>query len=128
MPGEVLTPLNAATPDAARAEVRRQKAAGADFIKVGFISPGAFRAALNEARAARIPILGHLQEGVDAAEASNSGFRSIEHLGPGATLWLGCSSIEAELKAKTPPPRVPSPPKGRAVPTSADPAAPSDHC
>ena len=111
-PGEVLTPLNAATPDAARAEVRRQKAAGADFIKVGFISPDAFRAALNEARAARIPILGHLQEGVDAAEASNLGFRSIEHLGPGATLWLGCSSIEAELKAKTPPPRVPSPPKG----------------
>ena len=111
-PGEVLTPLNAATPDAARAEVRRQQAAGADFIKVGFVSPEAFWAALDEARQANIAILGHLQEGVDAAEASRQGFRSIEHLGPGATLWLGCSSIEVELKAETPRPRVPTPPKG----------------
>jgi hypothetical protein len=43
-------------------------------------------------------ILGHLQDGLDAAEAAQLGFRSIEHLGPGSTLWIGCSTAEAELK------------------------------
>ena len=35
--GEILTPLNAGTPQAGIAEVRRQKAEGADFIKTSFV-------------------------------------------------------------------------------------------
>jgi hypothetical protein len=53
---------------------------------------------LKEARRRGIAFLGHLQEGVDPAEAARGGFRSIEHLGPGATLWASCSSQEEELK------------------------------
>lgn len=39
MPGSVLTPLNAGTERSARATVREQHAAGADFIKVAGCSP-----------------------------------------------------------------------------------------
>jgi len=106
LPGDLMTPLNAATPEDARAEVRRQKGEGADFAKAGMMGADAFLAALDEAAKVGLPLLGHLQDGVDAAEASRLGFRSIEHLGPGAAVWLGCSSQEAALKADTPPPRM----------------------
>ena len=105
-PGTVLTPLNAATPEAVVAEVRAQKAQGADFIKVGFAGPPVFDAALQEGRRQTIPVLGHLQEGVDAAQAAEAGFRSIEHLGPGSTVWIACSSARAELKADIAPLRM----------------------
>lgn len=105
-PGAVLTPLNAATPEQAVEEVRAQKAQGADFIKVGFASPLVFTAAMEEAGRQGLSMLGHLQEGVDAGEAADAGFRSIEHLGPGSTVWIACSSAEAELKAQTTPPRM----------------------
>ena len=111
-PGTVLTPLNAATPEAVVAEVRAQKAQGADFIKVGFASPPVFDAALQEGARQNIPVLGHLQEGVDAAQAAQAGFRSIEHLGPGSTVWIACSSAEAELKADVAPPRMRALPLG----------------
>jgi imidazolonepropionase-like amidohydrolase len=102
MPGAVLTPLNAATPDLVRREIALQKSQGADFIKAALVSPDVFRAALIAAQEAGIPILGHLQDGVDAAEASRIGFRTIEHLGPGITVLIGCSSAEDELKAESP--------------------------
>ncbi len=47
--GEVLTRANAATPAAAIAEIDRQKADGADFIKLTDVSPPTFAAALDEA-------------------------------------------------------------------------------
>ncbi len=100
MPGTVLFPLNASTPEAAIAEVRQQKEQGADFVKVGVCGPAVFRAAMEEAERAGIPILGHLQGGINAAEASHAGFKSIEHLGPGDTVWIGCSTKEAELHAE----------------------------
>jgi imidazolonepropionase-like amidohydrolase len=98
LPGTILTPLNAATGAAVVAEMALQKQQGADFIKAGMISGAMFRAALEEARRSGMVILGHLQEGVDAAEASRLGFRSIEHLGPGSTVWIGCSTEEQQLK------------------------------
>ena len=114
MPGTVLTPLSAGSPEAAAAEVRAQKAQGADFIKIGLISPPAFDAVAETARAEAIAVLGHLQEGVDVLSAVRAGFRCIEHLGPGAPVWVACSSQEAELKAeartapiKAPPIRIP---------------------
>ncbi len=98
-PGSLITPFNAGTAAAAAAEIRRQKAMGADFIKVGMVAPDVFFAALDEARAQGIPILGHLQEGTDAVQASAVGFRSVEHLGPGSTIWICCSKEEPELRA-----------------------------
>jgi hypothetical protein len=65
MPGAVLIPLNAPTDEAAVATVRQQKAAGADFIKVGFVTPSAVFAAQAEAVRLGVPILGHLPTGVD---------------------------------------------------------------
>ena len=112
MPGLVLTPLNASSSRAAIMEIRQQQQQGADFIKVGFVSAPVFVEAMAEARRANISILGHLQDGVDAIEAVEGGFRSIEHLGPGSTVWVGCSTAEAELKSEAKPVRIRTPPKG----------------
>ena len=110
MPGTILTPLNAATPEAVTAEIRLQKAQGADFIKMGFVSPQVFEAAMQEGRRSGIAVLGHLQDGVDAADAARAGFRSVEHLGPGATVWTACSTAEAELQSEAKPVRMRAPP------------------
>ena len=99
MPGAVLTPFNAGSPEAATAEVLNQKAAGADFIKIGLVSPDVFRAVLHTATSVGLPALGHLQVGVDPAQASHEGFRSIEHLGPGNPMWIACSSERDSLFA-----------------------------
>ena len=109
-PGTVLTPLSAGSPEAAAAEVRRQKADGADFIKVGFVSPEVLAVVLSTAREEGVPVLGHLQDGFDAVEAVKAGFRCIEHLGPGATVWIACSSQEEALKKETPSVRIKAPP------------------
>jgi imidazolonepropionase-like amidohydrolase len=96
--GAILTPLNAGSSEAAGAEIRRQHAQGADFVKIVMASPDVFMAAIDEAVAVGIPILGHLQEGVDLVAASQAGFRSVEHLGPGSPVWTSCSSLEEELR------------------------------
>ena len=110
LPGTILTTLNAGSPEAVVAEIRLQKAQGADFIKMGFVSPPVFEAAMQEGRRCEIAVLGHLQDGVDAAEAVRAGFRSIEHLGPGATIWTKCSSVEHELQSDAKPIRMRAPP------------------
>ena len=110
MPGTILTPLNAATPEAVTAEIQLQKAQGADFIKMGFVSPAVFEAAMQEGRRSGVPVLGHLQDGVDAADAAKAGFRSVEHLGPGATVWVACSTAETELQSEAKPVRMRAPP------------------
>jgi imidazolonepropionase-like amidohydrolase len=99
-PGDLLLPFNASTVADAVEQIRNQKAEGADFIKVGSTSPEVFYAALDEAKRQGIPIVGHLPEGVDPARASSLGYRSIEHLGPGDTIWIGCSRNEAQLLAE----------------------------
>jgi imidazolonepropionase-like amidohydrolase len=99
MPGAVLTPLNAGSAKAAVKTVREQHAAGADFIKVGMVSPAVFFAAQAEAKSLNIPILGHLPVGIDVLEASARGMRSIEHLGPGIGILTACSPHKAELLA-----------------------------
>jgi imidazolonepropionase-like amidohydrolase len=116
MPGSLLTPFNVGSIDRVIDEIRQQKNQGADFIKVGLVSPDVFFAAIAEGKRVGLPVLGHLQEGVDAAQASRAGFRSIEHLGPGDSIWIGCSTEEAVLLAdavqhptmKTPPIKVPA--------------------
>ncbi len=114
-PGAILTPLNAGSVRAAAAEIRRQHAQGADFVKVVMADPDVFMAAVDEAVAVGIPILGHLQEGVDAVAAARAGFRSVEHLGPGSSVWASCSTVDEELRSeacqrprvKTPPIKIP---------------------
>ncbi len=115
MPGAILTPLNAGSREAAADEIRRQHAQGADFVKVVMTSPDVFMSAVDEAVAVGIPILGHLQEGVDVVAASQAGFRSVEHLGPGSPVWTSCSSCGEELRRlalqrpviKAPPVKIP---------------------
>ena len=92
MPGRILTTANAAAPEQAVAEVARQKAAGADFIKTINVRPEAFFAALQEAKRQGLPYAGHLSPGVDAVKAASAGMRSIEHLGPTELQLIGCSS------------------------------------
>lgn len=113
MPGTILTRVNAPTPDAAVEEVRRQKAQGADFIKVIDVAPDAFFAALDEAKAQDLPFVGHLPPSVPVVAAARAGMRSIEHLGPRDAVCLGCSHDETTLRAAiaampAPPPMPPS--------------------
>jgi imidazolonepropionase-like amidohydrolase len=69
------------TPDQARAAVDSLAAYGADFIKVYTLLPrAAYFAALREAARRRLPVSGHVPEGVTTLEAADSGQRSIEHL------------------------------------------------
>jgi imidazolonepropionase-like amidohydrolase len=98
MPGAILTPENALTPAAAVAEIDRQKAEGADFIKVINVPPPTFFAAMSEAKQQGLTMLGHLPPFVEVRSASNAGMRSIEHLGPNEGLLLGCSTDEAALR------------------------------
>jgi len=115
MPSDVITPFNARSPEAVRALVRQQKADGADFIKMALATPAIFFAAIDEAKTVGLPIVGHLQEGVDPRQAADAGFHAIEHLGPGDTVWIGCSTNEPALLAeaaarpliKTPPFQLP---------------------
>jgi amidohydrolase family protein len=97
MPGDLLTPVNAGTAAAAVDSVRRQHAAGADFVKVVLVTPGAYFPAQAEANRLGIPMLGHLPVGIDVAAAARAGFRSIEHLGPGVTMLAACSTEQAGL-------------------------------
>lgn len=97
-PGTILTPLNAGSKKAVAGEVRRQHSQGADFVKIVLADPEVFMTAIEEAVAVGIPILGHLQEGVDVVAASRAGFRSIEHLGPGSPVWAACSIHGEELR------------------------------
>jgi amidohydrolase family protein len=99
MPGTILAGAAFADPAASVAEIARQKAQGADFIKVIDLPSAAFFAAEDAARESRLPISGHLPLAVDAREAIRRGMTSVEHLGPGITLLLNCSRDEAAIRA-----------------------------
>jgi imidazolonepropionase-like amidohydrolase len=99
MPGSILTPFNAGSVSSANTLIDEEKREGADFIKVGLVSPEVFFAAIAQAKRVGLPALGHLQEGVDAGQASQAGFRTIEHLGPGDSIWIACSTDQARLQA-----------------------------
>ena len=98
MPGSILLRGNAATVPMAIAEVDKQKAEGADFIKTIDVTPPVFFAALDEATKDGLLYDGHLSPGVDAVKASEAGMRVIEHLGPMETILIGCSTDEAAIR------------------------------
>jgi hypothetical protein len=91
--------LVAADANQGRAAVRSLKKRGADYIKVHSKLPReAFLAIAAEAKKQGLPVAGHVPEAVSAAEASDTGQRSIEHL---TGLWLACSANEETLRKET---------------------------
>ena len=79
--GPSLNGNTVATPEAARAAVRDQQAAGYDLLK---IHPGVklevFDTLVAAARKAGIPFAGHVPEEVGVVRAIEAGYASIEHL------------------------------------------------
>jgi imidazolonepropionase-like amidohydrolase len=70
---------------------------GADFIKIQSLVPrDGYFAAAEEAKKVGIVFAGHVPDKVRAAEASNAGQKSIEHL---TGVFEGCSTVEGELMA-----------------------------
>ena len=98
MPGSILLRGNAGTVPMAIAEVDKQKAEGADFIKTIDVTPPVFFAALAESTKQGLLYDGHLSPGVDAVKASEAGMRVIEHLGPMETILLSCSTDETAIR------------------------------
>jgi hypothetical protein len=69
---------------------------GANFIKVYSLLPrDAYFAIADESRRRGLPFSGHVPDSVTAAEASDAGQNSIEHL---SNIWLNCSRIEDQLR------------------------------
>lgn len=86
------------TPDEARTAVRELKAAGVDFIKVYSSLPkDLYLVIANEAKNEGIPFVGHVPYQLTAAEASDAGQKSLEHL---TEVDVGTSSDEAAIKAE----------------------------
>lgn len=83
--------------DEGRARVREAIKDGADFIKVYSSLPReGYFAIADEAKKQHIPFAGHMPVFVSAAEVSNAGQASIEHL---SLLPLACSSREQDIRA-----------------------------
>ena len=86
------------TPEEAKTAVRELKVAGVDFIKVYSSLPrDLYLAVANEAKSEGIPFVGHVPYPVTAAEASDAGQRSLEHL---TEVDVGTSSEEGAIKAE----------------------------
>ncbi|WP_293882124.1 amidohydrolase family protein [Sphingomonas sp.] len=99
MPGTIIAGPAFADPAAVTAEINRQKAQGADFIKVIDLPRATFLVAADAARAVGLPFAGHLPPSVDTRDALAHGMASIEHLGPGISLLINCSRDEAAVRA-----------------------------
>ncbi|WP_413560943.1 amidohydrolase family protein [Bdellovibrio sp. HCB209] len=98
MPGSALLRSNAATPEAAVALIQKERAEGADFIKVVDVAPNVFFPALAEAKKSGEYFAGHIPAGVDAVQAAKEGMLSIEHLGGVDTVLMSCSMNEASVR------------------------------
>jgi len=85
-----------ATEAEGRQAVDDVKKRGADFVKVYSLLPrAAYFAIADEAKKQGIPFAGHVPSAVSAAEASDAGQKSIEHLGG---ISMSCATNEAELR------------------------------
>ena len=85
------------TPDEARQLVRTYKQQGADFIKpYNLLSREVYLAIIDEAKRQKIPVAGHVPFSMSAAEVSELGQVSLEHVQIG--IFVSCSRDEANLK------------------------------
>ncbi len=83
------------TPQQAREFVQRVKSVGVDFVKVYWKLPREeYFAIADESNKLGIPFAGHVPFVISAAEASDAGQKTIEHL---LNVDLGCSTKEDEL-------------------------------
>lgn len=96
IPGNLLTGVNSAA--AAVQQVQRQKAIGADFIKLISANREATLAILAEAKNQGLSVAGHLPPAVSAVDASAAGWRAIEHFGAGLGILLDCADEEANVR------------------------------
>jgi hypothetical protein len=100
MAGAILMPFNSPTIERVRHEISRQKALGADFIKLIMVERGVFFAAVSWAHEQGLTIGGHLPPSVSPAEASDAGYDFLEHLGTSANVWIETSSDRSALRAE----------------------------
>ncbi|UUV33803.1 amidohydrolase family protein [Amycolatopsis roodepoortensis] len=101
--------LHVSTASEARAVVRAEKAAGAEFVKIySYLGPGAVRALAGEARAQGLRFSGHWPYKLSHLEVSDLGQHSLEHY---FGVSIHCSSRRDEIL-------------GRLAETPYDPAAP----
>jgi imidazolonepropionase-like amidohydrolase len=78
--------------------VDQLKSEGVDFIKVqSRLQPEAYFAIARESKQQEIQFVGHVPDSITAAQASDAGQASIEHL---TGVLLGCSSREEELRRR----------------------------
>jgi len=90
--------LVVADENSARQAVQRFQRDGYDFVKVYNRLPrDAYFALANEAKLRGLPFAGHVPMAISAAEASDAGQRSIEHLDG---ILFGASAIGDELRRK----------------------------
>jgi len=76
--------------------VRKTKDEGYDFVKIyNFLPRRVYFAIADEAKKQGLPFVGHVPNSVSAAEASDAGQKSIEHL---QGMLLACSAKEEELR------------------------------
>lgn len=97
-PNPPCAPCSIAVGNAAegRKAVLTVKEMGSDFIKVYSMLPrDAYFAIADEAKRQNMVFVGHVPEFVSAAEASDAGQRSIEHL---TGVLVACSAKEGELR------------------------------
>ncbi len=88
--------LSVGSPSEARAAVLTLKSHGADFVKVySLLSRPAFLTVLDEAKKQRLDVVGHVPVWVTAAEASDTGQKSMEH---SYGLLESCSTRETEVR------------------------------
>jgi hypothetical protein len=87
--------IAATNADEGRQAVDVLKRTGVDFVKVkSFLSRDAYFAVASEAQRQHMVLAGHVPDSVRAAEASDAGQKSIEHL---TGVALGCSAAERQL-------------------------------
>jgi imidazolonepropionase-like amidohydrolase len=99
MAGAILMPYNSPTIERVRHEINRQRALGADFIKLIMVEREVFFAAVSWAHKQGMTIGGHLPPSITPSEASDAGYDFLEHLGTSANIWIETSSERDALRA-----------------------------
>jgi imidazolonepropionase-like amidohydrolase len=100
MAGALVMPFNSPSIERVRHEIDRQKALGADFIKLIMVERDVFFAAVSWAHTRGMTIGGHLPPSITPAEASDAGYDYLEHLGTSANIWIETSSERNALRAE----------------------------
>ena len=90
-------PVRTGEADAVRRQVREAHASGADFSKVfSDVGESTWRVALQEARALRLPVCGHIPADVSLLDAAAAGQRTNEHL---TQIFEACTATESQWLA-----------------------------